>query len=200
MDQAQSIPLILSGKDVLVKARTGSGKTIAYAVPAVQKLLSLNSNVDGIKVVVLVPSKELCMQTFMCFKSLTRYCSSSVNCVALYDTNVEQQRDYLNAYTDVVISTPKLLLSHLKLHQENLLKNIHTFVIDEADLVGKENRIDVQLLSYGYESDVNAVVDLIPATCQNVILSATLTDDVNSLKKKLLHNCVTIKLKEENTS
>jgi len=56
---------------------------------------------------------------------------------------VEQQRDYLNAYTDVVISTPKLLLSHLKLHQENLLKNIHTFVIDEADLVGKENRIDV---------------------------------------------------------
>jgi len=94
-------------------------------------------------VVVLVPSKELCMQTFMCFKSLTRYCSSSVNCVALYDTNVEQQRDYLNAYTDVVISTPKLLLSHLKLHQENLLKNIHTFVIDEADLVGKENRIDV---------------------------------------------------------
>ncbi|KNB46670.1 RNA helicase [Blastocystis sp. subtype 4] len=188
--QAQSIPLILSGKDVLVKARTGSGKTIAYAVPAVQKLLSLNSNVDGIKVVVLVPSKELCMQTFMCFKSLTRYCSSSVNCVALYDTNVEQQRDYLNAYTDVVISTPKLLLSHLKLHQENLLKNIHTFVIDEADL----------LLSYGYESDVNAVVDLIPATCQNVILSATLTDDVNSLKKKLLHNCVTIKLKEENTN
>lgn len=47
---------------------------------------------------------------------------------------------------------------------------------------------------------MNAVVDLIPATCQNVILSATLTDDVNSLKKKLLHNCVTIKLKEENTS
>lgn len=121
-----------------MKARTGSGKTVAYAVPAVQKLLSLNSNADGIKVVVLVPSKELCMQTFMCFKSLTRYCSSAVNCVALYDTDVEQQRDYLNAYTDVVISTPKLLLSHLKLHQENLLKNIHTFVIDEADLVTEE--------------------------------------------------------------
>ena len=126
---------MLSGKDILVKARTGSGKTVAYAIPTIQKLLSLSNSADGIKAVILVPSKELCMQTYTCFKSLTKYCSNVVNCVALYDTNVEQQKGYLNAYTDVVISTPKLLLNHLKLHSDNLLKNIHTFIIDEADLV-----------------------------------------------------------------
>lgn len=118
-----------------MKARTGSGKTVAYAVPAIQKMLSLNSNQEGIKVIVLVPSKELCIQTLNCFKSLTRYCSSAVNCVALYDSNVEQQRAYVNAYTDVVISTPKLLLSHMKLHPDNLLRSVHTFIIDEADMV-----------------------------------------------------------------
>lgn len=85
------IPLVLAGKDVLVKARTGSGKTVAYAIPAIQKLLSLASSTSGIKVVVLVPSKELCIQTYNCFKALTRYCSNEVNCVALYDMNIEQQ-------------------------------------------------------------------------------------------------------------
>ena len=89
--QAQVIPLVLAGKDVLVKARTGSGKTVAYAIPAIQKLLSLASSTNCVKVVVLVPSKELCVQTYSCFKALTRFCSNAINCVALYDMNIEQQ-------------------------------------------------------------------------------------------------------------
>ena len=143
--QAQVIPLVLAGKDTLVKARTGSGKTVAYAIPAIQKLLSITTSTNGIKVVVLVPSKELCIQTYNCFKALTRYCSNVVNCIGLYDMNVEQQVDIysihhiqkgqLNEFTDVVISTPKILLSHLKNQSDNLLKNISTFIIDEADIV-----------------------------------------------------------------
>lgn len=82
---------MLAGKDVLVKARTGSGKTVAYAIPTIQKILSLPSAVQGIKAVILVPSRELCMQTLTCFKSLTRYCSNEINCVALSDGNIEQQ-------------------------------------------------------------------------------------------------------------
>ena len=74
-----------------MKARTGSGKTVAYAIPTIQKILTLPGSAQGIKAVVLVPSKELCMQTYSCFKSLTRFCSNEVNCVALYDANVEQQ-------------------------------------------------------------------------------------------------------------
>ena len=82
---------MLAGKDVLVRARTGSGKTVAYAIPTIQKLLSLGSGVDGIKAVVLVPSKELCIQTYNCFRVLTQYCSNVINCVALYDSSTEQQ-------------------------------------------------------------------------------------------------------------
>ena len=74
-----------------MKARTGSGKTVAYAIPTIQKILTLPANSQGVKAVVLVPSKELCMQTYNCFESLTRFCSNEVNCIALYDNNVEQQ-------------------------------------------------------------------------------------------------------------
>ncbi|CBK24172.2 uncharacterized protein [Blastocystis hominis] len=188
--QEQSIPLILSGKDVLIKARTGSGKTVAYAIPTLQKLLSITNTTDGIKAVILVPSKELCVQTYECFRSLSRYCSNVINVVSLHLSSADQQKGYLNEYTDVVISTPKMLLNHLKLYSDNILKNIHTFIVDEADL----------LLSYGYKEDMNKVVERIPATCQNIILSATLNEEVSLLKQKLLHNCVTVKLEEENTN
>lgn len=145
-DQEQSIPLILSGKDVLIKARTGSGKTVAYAIPTLQKMLSITNTTDGIKAVILVPSKELCVQTYECFRSLSRYCSNVINVVSLHLSSADQQveasfvshkwqKGYLNEYTDVVISTPKMLLNHLKLYSDNILKNIHTFIVDEADLV-----------------------------------------------------------------
>lgn len=74
-----------------MKARTGSGKTVAYALPTIQKLLSVTSTGSGIKVVVLVPSRELCLQTYECFRSLTRYCSNAINVVSLYMSDVEQQ-------------------------------------------------------------------------------------------------------------
>lgn len=76
---------------MLIKARTGSGKTVAYAIPTLQKLLSITNTSDGIKAVVLVPSKELCVQTYECFRSLSRYCSNVINVVSLHLSSADQQ-------------------------------------------------------------------------------------------------------------
>lgn len=187
--QEKAIPLLLEGKDVLIRARTGSGKTAAFAIPVIQKILS-SKNVakeQSVKALILSPSKELCQQIYTNFLQLTDKCSREVRCVDVSaQVELSAQRPLLMELPDIVVGTPSRVLSHLKAKNLHLKESLEMLVIDEADLV----------FSFGYEKDLKEVLLHLPRVYQAILASATLSNDVNQLKRLTLHNPVILKLEE----
>ncbi|XP_012054785.1 PREDICTED: probable ATP-dependent RNA helicase DDX56 [Atta cephalotes] len=187
--QDKVIPLLLEGKDLLIKARTGSGKTAAFVVPLIQKIL-INKRIQEkqeIKGLIVAPSKELCRQIHDVIVSLTTKCCREVRTVDLsLQTDLNAQKLLLRDMPDIVVVTPGRLLQHLKAKNLMLKHSLDTFIIDEADL----------LFSFGYEKDLKAVLAYLPTTYQTILASATLSEDVQSLKKLILHNPAILKLEE----
>ncbi|KAJ3604938.1 hypothetical protein NHX12_026989 [Muraenolepis orangiensis] len=184
--QEKAIPLALEGKDVLARARTGSGKTAAYAVPLIQHILKSKQTVreQDVRAVVLVPTKELGQQVHAMCVQLTRYCARDVRVVDISGkADVSAQRPILMEKPDVVVGTPSRVLIHLNA-QNLLLQNLEVLVVDEADL----------LFSFGFEADVKNLLCHLPKIYQSFLMSATLSVDVQSLKEMILHNPVILKL------
>ncbi|XP_023245882.1 probable ATP-dependent RNA helicase DDX56 isoform X2 [Copidosoma floridanum] len=187
--QEKTIPLILDGKDVLVRARTGSGKTGAFAIPLIQKILSSKENQQHQQTtgLILAPSKELCKQIHEVFVSLTTKCSREVKCLDISPhVELSVQKPLLAENPDVVVGTPARALQHLKAKNLNVKKSLETLIIDEADL----------MFSFGYEDEVKTLLSYLPTVYQAILASATLSDDVLSLKKLVLHNPAILKLEE----
>ncbi|XP_067003458.2 probable ATP-dependent RNA helicase DDX56 isoform X2 [Anabrus simplex] len=187
--QEKAIPLLLEGKDVLLRARTGSGKTAAFAIPVIQKILNYKqvAKEQVVKALVLAPSKELCQQIHKNFLELTDKCCREVRCVDISpQVDLSSQRPLLIELPDIVIATPSRALAHLKSQNLVLKHSLEFLVIDEADLI----------FSFGYEDEVKEVISFLPAVYQAILASATLSDDVVNLKKLVLHNPVTLKLEE----
>jgi ATP-dependent RNA helicase DDX56/DBP9 len=159
--QDACIPLALQGKDILAKARTGSGKTDAYLIPIIQKLL-----VKSGLAIVLVPTKELCLQVEQQAKALLVYCPN-IACTQ-----------------NILVATPAKLVTMLQAGLD--IAAMHTLVIDEADLI----------LSYGYDQDLNKIMTVIPKIYQCFLMSATLSEDIEKLKKLTLRNPAVLKLQE----
>ncbi|XP_004519977.1 probable ATP-dependent RNA helicase DDX56 [Ceratitis capitata] len=185
--QEAAIPLLLEGKDVVVRARTGSGKTAAFALPLLQKLLNskLNASEQCTSALVLSPSKELCQQTRTAMEQMADKCGKVVRIVDLSSSDVVAQQHVLSERPDVVISTPAKILTHIQSGALDL-KNIEILVVDEADLV----------FSFGFEKDFKKLVEHLPPIYQAVLVSATLSDDVMNMKNIVLHNPVVLKLEE----
>ncbi|KAG5318568.1 DDX56 helicase, partial [Acromyrmex heyeri] len=187
--QDKVIPLLLEGKDLLIKARTGSGKTAAFVVPLIQKIL-INKRIEEkqeIKGLIIAPSKELCRQIHDVIVSLTTKCCREVRTIDLsLQTDLNAQKLLLRDMPDIVVVTPGRLLQHLKAKNLMLKHSLDTLIIDEADL----------LFSFGYEKDLKAVLAYLPTVYQAVLASATLSEDVQSLKKLILHNPAILKLEE----
>lgn len=134
--QEKTIPLILDGKDVLIRARTGSGKTGAFAVPIIQKILTNQQTKQEISTLILAPSKELCKQIHEVFVKLTTKCSREVHSIDIgAQVDLAAQKPLLAENPDVVVGTPGRILQHLKAKNMNVKKSLQTLVIDEADLV-----------------------------------------------------------------
>uniref|UniRef100_A0AAV2IVG0 RNA helicase n=1 Tax=Knipowitschia caucasica TaxID=637954 RepID=A0AAV2IVG0_KNICA len=162
--QEKAIPLALEGKDLLARARTGSGKTAAYAIPVIQRLLDSKQSVreQDIRALILVPTKELGQQVQTMIRQLTAYCSRDVRVADISgSTDLSTQRPILMEKPDVVM-----------------------MVVDEADL----------LFSFGFESDLKNLLCHLPKIYQSFLMSATFTEDVQALKELLLHNPVILKL------
>ncbi|KAN0028415.1 hypothetical protein ACTFIV_010259 [Dictyostelium citrinum] len=188
--QSKSIPLSLQGKDILAKARTGSGKTAAYSIPIIQKVLMAKekSNIKGVKAVVLVPTRELCEQVKNHFNQVSYYCQQLVSVVQLgNDKTLDEQKGLLRDIPDVIISTPTRLVQHLENKTIQLQSTLDILVIDEADLV----------LNYGHQNDINIIKSFLPKVCQCFLMSATLTKEVEELKKLVLHTPAVLKLEED---
>lgn len=187
--QETAIPLLLEGKDVLMRARTGSGKTAAFTIPVIQKILNLknSSTHQCIKALILSPSKELCGQIASVINDLTLKCAREVRCIDISSNgDMQIQKSLLANKPDIVVATPSRALAHLKTSSMRLKEDLAVLVVDEADLV----------FSFGYEDEIKELLGYLPKIYQAVLASATLSDDVLSLKKIVLRNPVTLKLEE----
>lgn len=187
--QERAIPLALEGKDILARARTGSGKTAAFSIPVIQKILASKqmATEQCVKAVIMTPTKELCSQAYKNIQELTACCSREVRCVDISpQVPLPTQRPMLAEKPDIVVGTPSRLLAHIQAENLNIKDSLEMIVIDEADLV----------FSFGYEENVRAILSHMPKIYQAFLMSATLGDDVKALKKMILHNAVILKLDE----
>ncbi len=189
--QSQCIPLALLGKDILVKARTGSGKTVAFGVPLLQKVLALREAdlgaKDYVKCLILVPTKELCKQAETVLQDLTYYCREAVTISAIDgDVTHMQRKQNWNSKADILVTTPGSLLQQVE-ERTVVLNKVRCLVIDEADLV----------LSFGYSDDMLNITTKMPKIYQGIMVSATLSPDLDKLSKSMLHSPVLLDVKEE---
>mmetsp|Transcript_32521 Transcript_32521/g.59793 ORF Transcript_32521/g.59793 Transcript_32521/m.59793 type:complete len:701 (-) Transcript_32521:44-2146(-) len=205
--QSKCLPLaITSGRDLLVRARTGSGKTLAYCLPVLHKILArtglgrTDGNSDdegGIRAVILAPTRELCSQVHQTLVDLTYYCDEVVSIAVIAGAakgkkdgkaSLAQQEAMLRDRPDVVVSTPAGLLAHIRSGSLDLEKSVESLVVDEADLV----------LSFGYTGDITDIMKCLPKISQGFLMSATLSPELDSLKRVVLHSPAVLKLEEDN--
>ncbi|CAL9775070.1 unnamed protein product [Musa acuminata subsp. burmannicoides] len=189
--QREAIPLILEGKDVVARAKTGSGKTFAYLLPVLQKLFSESGlGKSAPSVFVLVPTRELCQQVYLEASSLLEFCRVQLRVVQLTASMaIVDMRTALSGSPDIVVSTPASISTCIAkgaLQTSSIKDSLSMLVLDEADL----------LLSYGYEDDLKSIVAHVPRRCQCLLMSATSSSDVEKLKKLVLHNPVILTLSE----
>ncbi|CAG8616133.1 9885_t:CDS:10 [Paraglomus occultum] len=191
--QSHIIPLALSGKDILARARTGSGKTAAYSLPVIQKILKAkeNANYDSssaTRALILVPTRELAEQVTKQVNKMLIYCSKKLKIVNVAgNMPVQLQKPMLAEKPDIIVTTPSKIAAHLESQNLDIRDSLETLVIDEADLI----------LSYGYEEDLQKILSYLPNVYQSFLMSATMTKDVESLKKLILRDPVILNLEED---
>uniref|UniRef100_A0A6I8NHT9 ATP-dependent RNA helicase n=1 Tax=Ornithorhynchus anatinus TaxID=9258 RepID=A0A6I8NHT9_ORNAN len=177
--QKQSIPVLLEGKDALVRSQTGSGKTLAYCIPVVQSLQAMKSKIqrsDGPYALVLVPTRE--PFTWI------------VPGVLMGGEKRKSEKARLRKGINILISTPGRLVDHIKSTKNIHFNRIQWLVMDEAD----------RILDLGFEKDITVILNAVNVECekrQNVLLSATLTEGVTRLADISLQNPVSISVLDE---
>jgi superfamily II DNA/RNA helicase len=185
--QEKSIPFILDNEDVMARAQTGTGKTAAFALPLLEKLLS-NSTNNTPRILVLVPTRELAQQVY---KNFISYINNLNVGVAVIHGGVsgKEQLKLIKEGAEIIIATPGRLIDNLNSSQFTL-KNIESVVLDEAD----------RMLDLGFKEDINHLLSLVPSNRQTLLFSATFNDDVYKFSKKHLKTPKIIELDENNTA
>lgn len=181
--QTQAIPVVLRGADLLATAQTGSGKTAAYALPLLQRLVSAPASAARrTQALVLVPTRELAAQVGEVFRSLAQPLPQRLRiAVAFGGVSINPQLMALRGGADVVVATPGRLLD-LVTHNALRLSAVQTLVLDEAD----------RLLDPGFADELHRVLDQLPAQRQNLFFSATFPPAVQALALQLQHEPVRV--------
>jgi ATP-dependent RNA helicase RhlE len=165
--QAEAFPVILSGKDVVGIAQTGTGKTLAYILPVLQDL-KFSKQLNP-RVLVLVPTRELVIQVVEMAESFAKYTNFRV--LGVYGgVNINAQKQRVAQGTDILVATPGRLYD-LALSGALVLKGVNKLVIDEVDV----------MLDLGFRFQLTNIFELLPARRQNIMFSATMTDEVAAL-------------------
>lgn len=164
--QTLTIPKIISGKDILAKAQTGTGKTLAFLLPIFEKT---NLDKDYIQGLILTPTRELAIQITEEANKLTQY--KNINILAIYGgQDVGRQRKKLNRGMELVIATPGRLLDHI--HNNTIdLSKIETLVIDEAD----------EMVNMGFLKDLEVIMGQTPKSRQTLLFSATMPTSLKQI-------------------
>ncbi|GAM18401.1 hypothetical protein SAMD00019534_015760 [Acytostelium subglobosum LB1] len=174
--QAKTIPLALNGKDILASATTGSGKTAAFLLPILERLLYRDVEHRAIRVLVLLPTRELALQCQSVLGNLAKY-SNITSCLVVGGLSNKVQEVELRKRPDVVIATPGRLIDHLLNAYDVGLDDLEILVLDEAD----------RLLDMGFKDELEKIVDSCPSARQTMLFSATLSDEVKQLGKLSLN-------------
>ncbi|AYA65261.1 DEAD/DEAH box helicase [Alteromonas sp. RKMC-009] len=172
--QQAAIPHVLAGRDVMAGAQTGTGKTAAFALPLIQRLLEQDAGEKALRVLVLTPTRELAHQVY---QSFVKYSDGlGINTVVAYGgVSINPQIEALSAGCDVLVATPGRLLE-LAIKELIDLSTLQTFVLDEAD----------RMLDMGFITDIKRILKRLPEQRQTLFFSATFNDEVYALKDSLL--------------
>ena len=185
--QIQAIPAILNRKDVLGIAPTGSGKTAGYVLPILMNLQGNTSTKNRhVNVLVLVPTRELSVQVGEVFNIFSKYLPQKIKTMAVYGgVSINPQLMGMQG-VNILVATPGRLLELIDSNAVHL-SQIDTLVLDEAD----------KMLNLGFAEEMNKIFALLPIKRQNLLFSATLSDDVNNINQVLLRKPLVIKIEEE---
>ncbi len=186
--QEQAIIPARRGKDILANAQTGTGKTAAFSIPILQKISDkpMPTVTGEPRALILTPTRELAEQLEETIKRYAQFMPISIN--ALYGgVKLSAQEKKLKAGIDIVIATPGRLLEHMDKGNVKL-SGVEFVVLDEAD----------RMLDMGFISDVNALLDKTPVKRQTLLFSATISQPVKALAKKLLNNHLLVSVAKQN--
>jgi len=187
--QEKAIPVILSGKNLIAAAQTGTGKTASFVLPILQKL-NTGHKLRGkrIRALILVPTRELAVQLEKSVAAYSQYLDLSS--MAMYggaDSTAQIQR--LIGGIDILVATPGRLLD---MAQQRVLHfdELEVLVLDEAD----------RMLDMGFIGDINKIIERLPEQRQNLLFSATISNEVRSLAKRSIYRPVEISIKQDKSS
>ena len=194
--QAQAIPSVLAGRDLIAGANTGSGKTATFALPMLQQIRadissgSKNSKGNFVSGLILVPTRELAKQVADSIKSYAVHFNGEIKTLAVFGgVSVNTQMLALRGGTDILVATPGRLLDLISSNAIKLDK-VKTLVLDEAD----------RMLSLGFTEELTALLALTPKKKQTLLFSATFPEQVQTLTQELLNNPVEIQLQSADAS
>jgi ATP-dependent RNA helicase RhlE len=187
--QARAIPEILADRDILAGSQTGTGKTAGFTLPLLQKLAASSNSSQGNhrpRALVLVPTRELAMQVAESVRTYGKHLRLRT-AVVFGGVSINAQIDALRRGTDIVVATPGRLLDHAQQRTIDL-SQVEILVLDEAD----------RMLDMGFINDIRRVLKLLPPVRQNLMFSATYSNDIRSLAERLLQDPVTIDIARRN--
>ncbi|HTN33190.1 MAG TPA: DEAD/DEAH box helicase [Marinobacter sp.] len=186
--QAKAIPAVLSGKDVMAAAQTGTGKTAGFTLPLLQLLGQNPRTGKGPRALILTPTRELAAQVHDSVNLYSRYVPTKT-AVVFGGVKINPQMMKLRKGVDVLVATPGRLMD---LYQQNAVRfnEVEIFVLDEAD----------RMLDMGFIRDIRKILALLPAKRQNLLFSATFSDEIRTLAQGLLNNPVQVDVAVRNTT
>src|SRR6188768_3905143 len=193
--QAQAIPVVLAGLDVMGGAQTGSGKTAGFGLPILQKL-SAHENVSPsparhpVRALILAPTRELAIQVEEQIKEYGKYTKLRSTCV-FGGVDIKQQLPIVRGGVEILVATPGRLLDHVEQKSVNL-GQVEILVLDEAD----------RMLDMGFIPDIKRIMALLPVTAkrQNLLFSATFSNEIKKLADQLLNAPQLIEVAKRNTA
>lgn len=170
--QAACIPLALTGRDICGSAITGSGKTAAFTLPVLERLLFRPKRVHAIRVLVLTPTRELAVQVHSMIEKLAQFTDIRC-CLVVGGLSTKVQEVALRSMPDIVVATPGRMIDHLRNSQSVGLEELAVLILDEAD----------RLLELGFNAEIRELVRICPKRRQTMLFSATMTEEIDELIK-----------------
>ncbi len=175
--QQKAIPVILQGKDIIASAQTGTGKTAAFLLPVLNKLITGNFKDAEVHALIIVPTRELAVQISGHLDGLTYF--SSISSIAIYGggdgESFVREKQALSKGVDIVVATPGKLISHLNMGYVKM-RELKFLILDEAD----------RMLDMGFYEDIMRIISHLPKERQTLLFSATMPPKINQLAKSIL--------------
>jgi superfamily II DNA/RNA helicase len=176
--QEQVIPLILKGKDIIASAQTGTGKTAAFLLPIVNRLIHSRHD-DQVNCLIIVPTRELAIQIAQNLEGLSYF--TPISSIAVYGggdgSNFSTEKQALSRGADIVVCTPGRMIAHLNMGYVKT-KGLQYLVLDEAD----------RMLDMGFYDDIMKIISFLPPVRQNLLFSATMPVKIRDLARQILHD------------